>query len=133
MDKATKTKRGLELVTSHSSGHKTSSEKFLYSLYIIWPSLMIWCKAVIPKIASANLRKSIHDIINYSTSSCPFESGKCGKVGKNHKNLNILRIKNIWNKKHFSKFVKGYHLVKKTENLISNLLSNRSSPIPPPL
>ena len=24
----------------HSSGYKTSSEKFLYSLYIIWPSLM---------------------------------------------------------------------------------------------
>ena len=28
-------KRGLELVTSRSSGDKTSSEKFLYSLYII--------------------------------------------------------------------------------------------------
>ena len=23
--------------------------------------------------------KPIHDIINYSTSICPFESGKCGK------------------------------------------------------
>ena len=34
---------------------------------------------VIPKITSANLYKSIHDIINYSTSICPFESGKCGK------------------------------------------------------
>ena len=28
-------KRGLELVTSRSSGQKTSTEKFLYSLYII--------------------------------------------------------------------------------------------------
>ena len=28
---------------------------------------------------SANLCKPIHDIINYSTSICPFESGKCGK------------------------------------------------------
>ena len=26
--------------------------------------------------------KSNHDIINYSTSICPFESGKCGKEGK---------------------------------------------------
>ena len=23
--------------------------------------------------------KPIHDVINYSTSICPFESGKCGK------------------------------------------------------
>ena len=36
---------------------------------------------VIPKITSANLCKSIHDIINYSTSVCPIESGKCGKEG----------------------------------------------------
>ena len=28
-------KRGLELVTGHSSGYETSSEKFLYLLYII--------------------------------------------------------------------------------------------------
>ena len=34
------------------------------------------------KITSANLCKPIHDIINYSTSICPFESGKCGKEGK---------------------------------------------------
>ena len=25
---------------------------------------------------------SIHDIINYSTSACPLESGKCGKEEK---------------------------------------------------
>ena len=37
---------------------------------------------MIPKIASANLCKQIHDIINYSTSACPFESGKFGKEGK---------------------------------------------------
>ena len=30
----------------------------------------------------ANLCKPIHDIINYSTSICPFESEKCGKKGK---------------------------------------------------
>ena len=36
MDKITKNKRGLELVTSRSSGYETSSEKFQ-----IWPSLMM--------------------------------------------------------------------------------------------
>ena len=30
MDEIIKNKTGLELVTSRSSGHKTSSEKFLY-------------------------------------------------------------------------------------------------------
>ena len=34
-----------------------------------------------------------HDIINYSSSVCPFESGKCGKEEKKNKNLNILRTK----------------------------------------
>ena len=57
---------------------------------------MMKCEAVIfcviPKITSVNLCKSIHDILNYSTSICAFESGKCGK-GKNYKNLNILRTK----------------------------------------
>ena len=37
---------------------------------------------VIPKITSANLCKPIDDIINYSTSIYPFESGKCGKEGE---------------------------------------------------
>ena len=34
------------------------------------------------KIKSANLCKTIYDIINYSTTICPFESGKCEKEGK---------------------------------------------------
>ena len=34
---------------------------------------------VILKIKSVNLCKPIYDIINYSTSICSFESGKCGK------------------------------------------------------
>ena len=37
---------------------------------------------VILKFISANLCKSIYDIINYSTSICPFESGKSGKERK---------------------------------------------------
>ena len=36
----------------------------------------------IPKVASANLCRPIHDIINYFASMCPFESGNCGKEGK---------------------------------------------------
>ena len=40
MDEVIKNKRGLKLVTSRSSGYETSSEKFPYSLHIIWPSLM---------------------------------------------------------------------------------------------
>ena len=35
----------------------------------------------IPKITSANLCKPIQDIVNYSTSICPFEPGKFGKEG----------------------------------------------------
>ena len=42
---------------------------------------------VITKITSANLCKPVHDIINYSTSMCPFESGKCGKEGKKYKKI----------------------------------------------
>ena len=41
MDKVVKNQMGLELVTSRCSGYETSSEKFLYSLYIIWSSLMM--------------------------------------------------------------------------------------------
>ena len=45
---------------------------------------------VIPKITSANLYKSIHDIINYSTSICPCESGKCGKEQKESQKLDWI-------------------------------------------
>ena len=45
---------------------------------------------VIQKIASANLCKSIHDNIFYSTSIFPFESGKCGKKGKKSQNFEYL-------------------------------------------
>ena len=57
----------------------------------------------IPKNSSANLCKPIHDI-NYSTSICPFESGKCGKEGKKLQKFEYLEneksfldeIKNIF-------------------------------------
>ena len=46
---------------------------------------------VIPKITSANLCKSVHDNINYSTSICPFGSGRCGKEGKKLQKLEYLK------------------------------------------
>ena len=45
---------------------------------------------IIPKITSANLCKSIPDIMNYSTSICPFESGKYGKEGKKSQKFEYL-------------------------------------------
>ena len=85
MAKVIKNKRGVELVICSSLGHETSSEKFLY-LYIIWLSF-----SVIPKITSGNLCKLIHGIINYSTSICLFESGKCGKEGKKSQKFEYLK------------------------------------------
>ena len=45
----------------------------------------------IPKIKFANLGKAIPDIINYSTSICPFLSGKCGKEGKKLQKFEYLK------------------------------------------
>ena len=66
---------------------------------VIWSGF--W---VIQKITPANLCKPIHDIINYSTSICPFESGKCGKEGEKLQKFEYLEneksfldeIKNIF-------------------------------------
>ena len=46
---------------------------------------------VIPKITSANVCKSIHDIINYPTTICPFESGKCEEEGKKLQKIEYLK------------------------------------------
>ena len=56
---------------------------------------------MIPKITSANLCKPIHDITKYSTSICPFESGKCGKERKTTKISITWERKGLsrWNKK----------------------------------
>ena len=51
---------------------------------------------VIPKITSANLCKPIHDIINYSTSICSFESGTCGKEEERNEKSFLDEIKNIF-------------------------------------
>ena len=58
----------------------------------------------IAKITSANLCRPIYDVINYSTSICPFEFGKCGKEGKKLQKFEYLEneksffdeIKNIF-------------------------------------
>ena len=57
---------------------------------------------VIPKISSANLRKPIHDIINYSTSIWPFEFEKCGKEGKK-----IQKFEYLENEKSFLDEIKN--------------------------
>ena len=57
---------------------------------------------MIPKITSANLCKPVHDIINYSTFICPFESGKCGKEGKK-----IQKCEYLKNKKSFLDEIKN--------------------------
>ena len=60
--------------------------------------------SVISKITSANLCKSIHDTINYSTSICPFESGKCGKEGKK-----LQKFEYLENEKSFLDEIKNLH------------------------
>ena len=115
MDKVIRNKRGLELVNSPSSGQETSSEKFLYLLYIIWASLMMQYKAVwvVRKITSANLCNSNHDIklFHFHLSFWIWrvwkgiKSQKC-EYRENEKSFSD-EIKNIF------QFLKGYHLVKK--------------------
>ena len=34
----------------------------------------------------------VYDIINYSTSICPFKSGKCGKEGKKLQKIEYIEI-----------------------------------------
>ena len=59
--------------------------------------------SVIPNITPANLCKPIHDIINYSISICPFDTGKCGKEEqKLQKFENPENEKSILDEKNFS-------------------------------
>ena len=77
---------------------------------------------VISKLASANLCKPIHDITNYSTTTCPFLSGKCGQEGKNLQKFEFLE-----NEKSFCDEIKNpFHSFRraiiqwKNKNLIKN-------------
>ena len=63
---------------------------FIY--YVTKFDVVMWSSFwVIAKIASTNLCKSIYDIIKYSTSICPFESGNCGKEGKKLQKFEYLK------------------------------------------
>ena len=57
----------------------------------------------------------MHDIINYSTSFCPSESGKSGKEeGKIQKFGYLENEKSFLDKiENIFQFLKGYHLVQK--------------------
>ena len=77
----------------------------------------------------ANLCKPIHDIINYSTSVCPFESGKFGKEGKK-----LQKFEYLENKKSFLDEIKNiFHsfwraiIWWKNKNLIADTSFNKSS------
>ena len=56
---------------------------------------MIKCKAVLSysKNYIFKFMQSIHDIINYSSSICPCESGKCGKEGEKSQKYEYLENK----------------------------------------
>ena len=57
----------------------------------------------------------MHGIINYSTSFCPFESGKSGKEEERIQTFEYLENEKSFleEMKNISQFLKGYHLVKK--------------------
>ena len=82
--KMMKNKRGKKIATSHSQGAKqVKKNSFIRDAL---PDQVWWCNIKRffshSKITSANLCKSISDIINYSTCICPLESEKWGKEGK---------------------------------------------------
>ena len=60
-------------------------QKNFFICYILSDQVS-WCNVKqflsYSKNTSASLWKSIRDIINYSTSTCPFGSGKCEKEGE---------------------------------------------------
>ena len=60
----------------------------------------------IPKITFANFCKPIHDIMNYSTSICPFEFGKGCKGREKTTKIRSPERKELsgWNKRHFLVF-----------------------------
>ena len=108
----------LSLFRSRNKFRKIISIIFMYWLtkfdYVIQNGF--W---VIPKTISANVSKPIHDIINNSTSICLFESGKCGKEGKQLQKFKYVKNKKSFfneiktNNEIFYSFLKGYHLAEK--------------------
>ena len=94
-DQVIKNKRVLELETSPSSGYITSSQKFLYYLHIIWPSLTVQHKAVFELFQKLHLQiyanQSMRLIIPLSFDLLNLESVE--KKRRKYKNLNMTRTK----------------------------------------
>ena len=75
--------------------------------YLIKSDDVVWSSIrVIQKVTSANLCKSIYDIINHSTFFGPFKSGKYGKEGKKLQKLEYLE-----NGKSFLDGIKAFSIV----------------------
>ena len=70
---------------------KEDYQKAFKKLTLFFLSNPVPFNGVTPKMTSANLCQSIHDIINYSTSICPFESGKCEKEEKKLQKIDYLQ------------------------------------------
>ena len=89
--------------------------KNLFNSYIL-PDQICWCNLKqflsYSKKYTCRFMKANSDIINYSTSICPFEPGKCGKEEEKLQKIEYLKneksfldeIKNIF---HSSKFDKN--------------------------
>ena len=79
-----KSKRGLELITSISSGCKTYSEKFLFLWFITLAIMMVLYRVILRY--SKNVCKSIHNVIIILISSGPLQNverkGTEGKITK---------------------------------------------------
>ena len=125
MDKIVESKRSLELVTSLFQVTKQFQKNSFISSILsdqVW-----WCKIKrflsYSKITSANLCKPIHDIIKYSTSIYPFESGKCGKKGRKLQKLEYHKIENSFLDEIKSSFHSFWRAIiwSKNKNLIKNI------------
>ena len=96
-------KRGQELVTSD----KFRNIPLLVMYYLTkFDDEILSGFWVILKITSPNLCKSIYDIISYSTSTYPFESGKCGKEGEKLQKFEYLK-----NEKSFLDEIKTFFII----------------------
>ena len=119
MEKVIKKERGLELVTSPSSGYETSSQKFLY--YIL-PDHVWWFNIKRCFSYFKNYTWKFMQVISWNHKLFHLHlSFWIWKVRKGRGKYPKLRIsldkKELfrWNKKYFLQFLKGYHLVEKSK------------------
>ena len=84
--------------TSHQSLFRSRNKFRKFPLFVLYyltkfDDVMLSSFWVIPKITSATLCKPIYDIINYSTSICPFRCRTCGKQGERLQKFEYLENK----------------------------------------